>query len=127
MGESLKKRISFNLRSCLEQKEKTQADLARALGASTGTVSDWCNGNRLPRIDTMEEICAWLGISLRDLIPDAESSYMSVSGMMVTDPDEQEVVIGYRNADDLGKAMVKRTLGIDKKGHVGSVKGSSVS
>lgn len=126
MSDELRRRFAIRLKQLLEENGKTQADLARYMHVSTGTASEWVNGQKLPRVDKMEEIAAWLGTTIHSMIPRSES-YMSVSGMLVTDPDEQEVVVGYRNADDLEKAMVRRTLGIDKKGNVGQAKDSFVS
>lgn len=126
MNEELKTQFSANLRRCLEADGKTQADLARYMKVSTATVSDWCNGKATPRLDKLRAISAWLGVTTADLIPRV-GMFAETSGMLVTDPDEQEVVVGYRNADDLEKAMVRRTLGIDKKGSVGQAKDSSVS
>lgn len=126
MNEELRKRFSSNLRRCLEADGKTQADLARFMKVSTATVSDWCNGKAIPRIDKVQTIGAWLGVGAYDLIPKT-GMYGDVSGMMVTDQEEQEVVIGYRNADDLDKALVRRTLGLDRKASGGQVEASSAS
>jgi len=80
------------------------------------------------RIDTLEEICSWLGVSIHDLMPKSSGeTRIGISGMMVTDQEEQEVVIGYRNADDLDKALVRRTLGLDRKARGGREEASSAS
>ena len=126
MNEELKAQFSLNLRRYLEADGKTQADLARYMKVSTATASDWCNGKKVPRIDKVQTISAWLGIGAHDLIPQI-GMYGEVSGMMVTDQEEQEVVIGYRNADDLDKALVRRTLGLDRKARGGLEEASSVS
>lgn len=126
MDDELRKRFSANLRRCLEADGKTQADLARYMKVSTATVSDWCNGKATPRIDKIRVISAWLGVQAYDLIPKL-GIYAEVSGMMVTDPEEQQVVIGYRNADDLDKALVRRTLGLDRNTRGGQGAATSVS
>lgn len=127
MSEELRKRFAMNLRRLLEDDGKTQADLARYMHVSTGTASEWVNGQKLPRVDKMEEIAEWLGVTIHDMIPSSNGSQIIISGMMVTDQEEQEVVIGYRNADDLDKALVRRTLGLDRKARGGREEASSAS
>lgn len=68
-----------NLKYWLEYREKTQADLASYMGVSTSTVSNWCNGIKLPRMDKVDKICDFLTIDHSDLMEsgDARSSNKS--------------------------------------------------
>lgn len=68
MSENLKRIFADNLRHYLELSGYTQADLARRLGVSSATASDWCNGNKMPRSDKLQTICNWLGIELQDIL-----------------------------------------------------------
>lgn len=85
MSEELRKRFAMNLRRLLEDDGKTQAGLARYMHVSTGTASEWVNGQKLPRVDKMEEIAEWLGVTIHDMIPSSNGSQIIISGMMVTD------------------------------------------
>lgn len=56
-----------NLCCIMEEKGKSQADIRRELNISSTTVSDWCNGKKYPRVDTIERIADYLGVSYTDL------------------------------------------------------------
>lgn len=43
-------------------------DLCKALGFKYTTVTDWINGNKYPRIDKIEMMAAYFGISKSDLV-----------------------------------------------------------
>lgn len=57
-----------NLRYYLELRHKTQADLAKALGVSTSTVSYWASGTKIPRADKLAAICGYLNAEMNDLL-----------------------------------------------------------
>ena len=51
------------LKVLLEQKNKTQRDLADYLGVSETAVSKWVSGGSMPRMDKIDAICEYLGVS----------------------------------------------------------------
>jgi transcriptional regulator with XRE-family HTH domain len=59
-----------NLRNLLYAKNKKQADLARFTGATTATVTYWCNGQTMPRAKMLDKICLFLNCSIEDLTTD---------------------------------------------------------
>lgn len=69
--------FSNNLRYYLELNEKTQADLCEYMNVSSATVSDWCNGKKMPRMDKIQTICNWLRIEKSDLLEDKKSKNSS--------------------------------------------------
>ncbi|MBE5886729.1 MAG: helix-turn-helix transcriptional regulator [Lachnospiraceae bacterium] len=66
--EEYKKIFSTNLVYYLKINQKTQADLYKYIGVSSATVSDWCNGKKMPRMDKIQSICNWLKIEKSDLL-----------------------------------------------------------
>ena len=50
--------------------EKTQKDLCDDLGFDKSTVSSWCSGNRVPKIDVIIDIAKYLHVNVGDLIED---------------------------------------------------------
>ncbi len=60
--------FASNLRYYLEERGYKQADLARNIKVSTGTVADWCMARNHPRMDKVELIAEFLGIQKSDLI-----------------------------------------------------------
>ena len=60
--------IAKNLRRLLIEKDKTQADLCHDLKLNKGTVSSWCNGTRIPRMDKIDMLCQYLDCTRSDLM-----------------------------------------------------------
>ena len=65
---SFKEIFTTNLRNLLSETQTTQADLAKYLGCSPSTVSDWVNGRKYPRMSKVDAICARFGITRNDLL-----------------------------------------------------------
>lgn len=60
-----------NLRFYLSSRSLSQAELSRRMGVSTATVSDWCNGHKMPgNMQTFQKLADVLGIELADLLED---------------------------------------------------------
>ena len=65
---SIQKQIfAANLNRELSARGLNQDDLVKALGYSSSTVSDWCNAKKYPRINSMQEIADYLGLTLSAL------------------------------------------------------------
>lgn len=58
------------LRYYLMMNNKTQKDLVEDLGYDKSTVSSWCSGNRVPKIDVIIDIAKYLHVNVGDLIED---------------------------------------------------------
>ena len=68
------------LRYYLMMINKTQKDLVEDLGYDKSTVSSWCSGNRVPKIDVIIDIAKYLHVNVGDLIEDnrnEESYYLN--------------------------------------------------
>lgn len=66
--EELRKLFAENLRNHLKRNDRSQADLARHMNVSTATAAKWSTGQTMPRIDKIQSICDWLGVSKSDLL-----------------------------------------------------------
>lgn len=62
--------VAKNLSHMLKLRGMTQFELASRMNVSTATISNWCNGVKLPRMDKIDKICAILQINRSDLIED---------------------------------------------------------
>lgn len=60
--------FALNLTGFLEQNDKTQLDLAKHLGVSTASVSNWCKGIKTPRMNKVDAICRYFDIQRSDLM-----------------------------------------------------------
>ena len=58
------------LKYYLMMNNKSQKDLVDDLGYDKSTVSSWCSGNRVPKIDVIIDIAKYLHVNVGDLIED---------------------------------------------------------
>ena len=68
-----KKVFQTNLNSILADKGMKQVDLAKRLGCTEATVSNWCLGIKHPRITMIDKIASALGVSTDDLLTDTNT------------------------------------------------------
>lgn len=68
--ENYKRIFSKNLNFYLEKFNKNQNDLINDLGLKSSTVSNWCTGQKLPRMNKIQMLADYFGISKSDLIED---------------------------------------------------------
>lgn len=66
--------IAHNINMYLEHSGKTQADLALYMNVSQATISNWCKGAKMPRMDKIDKICSFFNIKRTDLMDERISS-----------------------------------------------------
>lgn len=91
-------------------RDKTQTDLMRDLGLSSSTVSNWCTGLKLPRMNKIQMLADYFGIKKSDLLedkPEERQFYVSAK--------EQNMIEQYRALDDSGREMVDMTIEMQYK------------
>lgn len=114
MSEEQYRRIfSRNLRHYMSINNKEQIDIINDLGFNKSAVSTWYNGTRLPRMDKVDALARYFGINRSDLIEEKNSS-VNKSEDLTFSSFEKQIIIGYRQADDISKAMVLRALSIEE-------------
>lgn len=62
--------FSKNLNRLMREKGVTQTDIINDLKINKSTISTWCNGSRLPRMDKVQLMADYLGVNKSDLIED---------------------------------------------------------
>lgn len=65
--------IAKNLNYYLTQTGKTQIDLSLFMNVSQATISNWCKGSKMPRMDKIDKICSFFNISRSDLMEDQKN------------------------------------------------------
>ena len=97
------KRITY----FLSEQGKTQQDLATHMNVSQATVSNWCKGIKMPRMDKIDKICSFLNCQRTDLMisDNANSQFFTID-----DELEQEHIRKYRLIDQIDKEMVDAVL-----------------
>ena len=74
-------RIANNLKKYMDINNITQDKLADFMGVSQVTVSNWCNGVKLPRMNKIDKICNFFNINRSDLM-DTEDDYSDVTNLI---------------------------------------------
>ncbi|MGI5947880.1 MAG: helix-turn-helix domain-containing protein [Lachnospiraceae bacterium] len=60
--------MARNIQYYMDKYEKTRQDMCEALGVKYTTFTDWVKGNSYPRIDKIELMANYFGISKSDLV-----------------------------------------------------------
>ncbi len=60
--------FSNNLRRLLEENGMTQLELAKRVGVGTTSVSNWCKGIKVPRMDKVDAMCKIFSCRRSDLM-----------------------------------------------------------
>lgn len=72
-----KELFSKNLKKYMDEKGKTQREIADIVGVAAPTVSEWLSCKKYPRIDKIEILADYFGILKSDLIEDSTSSSLA--------------------------------------------------
>lgn len=112
-----KKIFSKNLRYYMELNQKEQIDIINDLGFNKSSVSTWCNGTRLPRMDKVDALAKYFGINRSDLIEERKNNTSISSFTQCQTKDEESLVLSYRELNDINK---KRVLPIQRTSYLHS-------
>ena len=66
--------FSKNLKHYMNLSHKNQMDLMRDLNLSSSTVSNWCTGTKLPRMNKVQMLADYFGIEKSDLIEEKKDT-----------------------------------------------------
>ena len=75
-----------NLRRYLDMHQKTQKEVAAAIGVTTGNFCDWMKGRAYPRAEKLQALADYFGIQMSDLVDDTNISKEYIS-------DEDQAVL----------------------------------
>ena len=95
--EEQKKIFSKNLNKYLSLNNKTQKEVADAIGVSPQTFNTWCQGIALPRMGKVQLLADYLNIGKTDLIDEKTEG--------ITPKDERDI------AKDLNRIMTEIKIG----------------
>ena len=68
MDKNLDEIISKNLKEEIEQSGKSKTEIARAIGVSSPTISQYLPGRIQPSLATLSKLCNFLGCSADDIL-----------------------------------------------------------
>lgn len=72
--EDVRKSFVINLKKLMTDHDKTQNDIAQIAGVSQGTVSDWLTGKKYPRMDKIQKIVDYFGLTVTALVNDGKGT-----------------------------------------------------
>ena len=75
-----------NLQHLMQQNRERQVDIARLLGVSKSTVSAYCSGEQMPRMDKIEQLAHHFGVSRAALIGGADDASSAAPALTVLPP-----------------------------------------
>lgn len=83
----------------------TQRELAERLNVSFVNISQWENGVRNPKIETLQKIAEALGVEVWELADFDTASYM-----IEEDVSHKELLEAYDSMNDVGQAVAVKTV-----------------
>lgn len=109
--EDIKLKFAQNLKNIMQKRNKTQSDLVKDLSFRQATVSDWLNGKKYPRMDKVEKLANYLGVSINELLMQSVSE-PPVPAIQLTD-QEKSLIKKYRQLNADGKSRVDYVLNME--------------
>ena len=103
--------FSKNLQRFMANKDVSRKDVANYLGISYFTVSDWVNGKKYPRMDKVELLARYFGVSKSDLIEEetVDKSHPTHPTITVTE-GEQMLLDLFRSIPEDKQQMVLQMI-----------------
>lgn len=102
--------FSKQLRYFISTREATQEQVADAVGVSPATVSYWCKGERVPRMDKVDALCRFFRCTRDDLLTDRPSPVS-----MDLSTDERILLEWYRTAPEHDRDFIRRMMAYSNK------------
>ncbi len=113
MSEEEQKRVfSSNLRALMNERNKTQKEVAAAIGVSPQTFNTWMQGVAIPRMGKIQNLADYFNVNKSVLI-DAPAA--NAPSMPTLTEEEMAIALGYRKADENIKNGIAGLLGIKRK------------
>lgn len=98
--------MANNIRYYMHIHSVSQTEICNTLGFKMPTFSDWVNAKTYPRIDKIELMANYFGVTKADLVEDHSSlSHLT----QCQTKDEETLVLSYRELNDINKKKVSHT------------------
>lgn len=106
--EDIKLKFAQNLKNIMQKRNKTQSDLVKDLSFRQATVSDWLNGKKYPRMDKVEKLANYLGVSINELLMQSVSEPPAPTIKLTA--QEEEHIKKYRQLNADGKLVIDNQI-----------------
>lgn len=94
--------MARNIKKYMKRKGVSSAEVCRTLGFKTNTFSNWVTAKIYPRIDKIELLAEYFGISKAALVEDSENIILSSK--------EETLILNYRDSDETTRTIVDKIL-----------------
>ena len=91
--------MAKNIRYYMDKYDKTRQEMCDALGVKYTTFTDWVKGNSYPRIDKIELMANYFGISKADLVEDHNDMQQSEMPSYLNDETRQIAQEAFENPE----------------------------
>lgn len=106
--EDIKLKFAQNLKNIMQKRNKTQSDLVKDLSFRQATVSDWLNGKKYPRMDKVEKLANYLGVSINELLMQSVPEPPAPSIQLTA--QEEAHIKKYRQLNADGKLVIDNQI-----------------
>ena len=100
--------MARNIQRYMRLKDKDRKEICNDLGIRYTTFTDWVKGNTYPRIDKIELLARYFGVSKADLVEDYPLSEQSAPTILTK--DEKALLTDYHKLNDLGKEKARENV-----------------
>lgn len=108
-----------NFEELCKQKGVTPNKVSKETGISTATLTSWKQGKYTPKIDKLQIISNYFGVSLEYLMRKEDVEWnpqeQAIDYSVYLSEEEQILIESYRSADSVQKEMIKRLLSYSNK------------
>jgi repressor LexA len=106
--QDINKFIAQRISYFMAENKKNQQDLADYMGVSQATISNWCNGVKMPRMDKIDKLCKFFGINRSDLMDEKnavlrKTTQDNVSNLTALQGQNKEAIVGTIQIPVLGE------------------------
>ena len=103
--------VARNIVNQLEKNNKTQLELAEYMGVTQAAVSNWCRGDKMPRMNKVDKICEFFGITRSQLMTSNDSQDAFYSGKRISGTTKElfDIALALKEEDiNIIYSMAKR-------------------
>lgn len=108
-----------NFEELCKQKGVTPNKISKETGISTATLTSWKQGKYTPKIDKLQIISNYFGVSLEYLMRKEDVEWnpreQAIDYSVYLSEEEQVLIESYRSADCDLKEIIRRLLDYEKK------------
>lgn len=81
MNSDINMRIATNLNRLMEHHDVTQLELAEYMNVSQATISNWCKGSKMPRMDKIDKLCQFFNVSRTELMDSHSTDFSNITNI----------------------------------------------